>query len=155
MKANLGSDEAMKRELRQKLKQWSDEAFNAGKEIEAFNALSHRFITSSLYCSWCPALHKTTLNIRHSLYISAPCCAIQSCYSCFVIKYQISSSVCLFCCQCNIVSNPSVLQPILSAKLGDPFCSGSVTNALNGLLTLFWYPSKLYIWDLFSNNAIS
>ncbi len=32
-----------------KLKQWSDEAFNTGKEIEAMkrlNALSHRFMAS-------------------------------------------------------------------------------------------------------------
>ncbi len=33
--ANSGSNEAMKRYYGKKLKQWSDEAFNAGKEIEA------------------------------------------------------------------------------------------------------------------------
>ncbi len=45
--------EAMKRRniiYGKKLKQWSDEAFNAGKEIEAMKRLTlHRFITSSLH----------------------------------------------------------------------------------------------------------
>jgi hypothetical protein len=48
--------EAMKRlnvNYGKKLKQWSNEAFNAGKEIEAMNCLTlHRF--------YCPALHIIT-----------------------------------------------------------------------------------------------
>jgi hypothetical protein len=39
-----------------KLKQWSDEAFNAGKEIEAMKRLTLHCIASSLHRSWCPAL---------------------------------------------------------------------------------------------------
>ncbi len=42
-----------------KFKQWSDEAFNAGKEIEAneaFNASSDRFIAFLLHRFCCPAL---------------------------------------------------------------------------------------------------
>ncbi len=65
---NFRSDEAMKPLLRQKIKamkQWNDEAFNAGKEIEAMKRLtlhriasSHRFI-ASLHRFYCPALHSS------------------------------------------------------------------------------------------------
>ncbi len=55
--ANLESDEAMKPLLGKKLKQWSDKAFNAGKEIEAMKRLTlHRF--------YCPAL--STYNLRRN-----------------------------------------------------------------------------------------
>jgi hypothetical protein len=46
---NSGSDEAMKPLLRQKIKKWSDDAFNAGKEIEAMKRLTLHSITSSLH----------------------------------------------------------------------------------------------------------
>ncbi len=39
-----------------KLKQWSDEAFNAGKEIEAMKHLTLHRIASSLHHFCCPAL---------------------------------------------------------------------------------------------------
>jgi hypothetical protein len=51
--------EAMKRwnvDYGKKLKQWSDEAFNAGIEIEAKKHLTLHRIASSLHCSCCPAL---------------------------------------------------------------------------------------------------
>jgi hypothetical protein len=61
--------EAMKRwnvDYGKKLKQWSDEGFNAGIEIEAMKRLtlhriasSHRFIASSLHRFCCPALLKS------------------------------------------------------------------------------------------------
>jgi hypothetical protein len=49
IEANLGSDEAIKCKLKQKIKQWSDKAFYAGKEIEAMKRLTlHCIIASSL-----------------------------------------------------------------------------------------------------------
>ncbi len=51
--------EAMKRwnvNCGKKLKQWSDEALNAGKETEAMKRLTLHRITSSLHRFWCPAL---------------------------------------------------------------------------------------------------
>ncbi len=39
-----------------KLKQWSDEALNAGEEIEAMKRLTLHRIASSLHCFCCPAL---------------------------------------------------------------------------------------------------
>ncbi len=49
------SDEAIKCYI---LKQWSDEAFYAGKNWndEVFNASLHHFIVLSLHHIWCPAL---------------------------------------------------------------------------------------------------
>jgi hypothetical protein len=49
MLANSGSDEAMKPLLRQQIKQRSDEAFNAGKEIDAMKRLTLHRIASSLH----------------------------------------------------------------------------------------------------------
>jgi hypothetical protein len=46
-----------------KLKQWSNEAFNAGKEIEAMKRLRLYRIASSLHCLCCPTLVVGT--IRH------------------------------------------------------------------------------------------
>ncbi len=46
--ANSGSDEAMKVDYGKKLKQWSDEAFNVGTEIEAMKRLTLHRIASSL-----------------------------------------------------------------------------------------------------------
>ncbi len=53
MEANPGSDEAIKSlnvNYGKKLKQWSDEAFNAGKEIEAIKL--HRIASSLLLPSF-------------------------------------------------------------------------------------------------------
>jgi hypothetical protein len=51
MEANSGSDEAMNVNYGKKLKQWTNEVFNAGKEIEAMKWLTlhrslHRLIAS-------------------------------------------------------------------------------------------------------------
>jgi hypothetical protein len=40
MEANSGSDEAINITYGKKLKQWSNEAFNAGKEIEGMKRLT-------------------------------------------------------------------------------------------------------------------
>jgi hypothetical protein len=54
--------EAMKRWNRyysKKLKQWRDEAFNAGKEIEALKRLTLHWIALSLHRFYCPALTRS------------------------------------------------------------------------------------------------
>ncbi len=56
MKANSENDETDVN-YGKKLMQWSDEAFNAGKEIEAMKRLTLHRIASSLHCSSCPSLH--------------------------------------------------------------------------------------------------
>jgi hypothetical protein len=61
MEANFGSDEVMKRwnvNYGKKLKQWSDEAFNIGKEIKAMKRLTlHRIASSLLVLSFVYIAH--------------------------------------------------------------------------------------------------